>query len=297
MLKRQPFRHKVAIAGQVKDAVTGQAIAGATVKIVQAPEDFIEFVVFKAKLLDISGLRQVWSGFKPDLEGVDIPLSQAVQEFRNSLKQTQIRGLDQLQYFQDFLGNSQVSNQAKFEVLQDVLDQSARGLHPRMLPLERKKTRPDGWFYFVNLPAGVYQLQAFLPGARARYSTAQGRIEVFPENEKDFLKSDQNIDFFDKINLGLELKPTTLLGKITSADLTEAIAMAKVQIDDGQSTLSVGELTQDPQGEWNYQLIGIEARKTPLTVIISARGYPTQTTKINLEPGEIKSLNFQLSTS
>lgn len=296
MLKRQPFRHKVAIAGQVRDAVTGQAIAGALVKIIQAPEDFIEFVVFKAKLLDIASLKQVWSGFKPELEGVDLPLSRAVREFRNSLKQAKLQGLDRVQYFQNFLGNSQVKDREKFEVLQDVLDRSATGLHPRMLPLERKQTRPDGWFYFVNLPAGVYQLQAFLPGAKTRYSTAEGTIEVFPESEKDFLKSERDIDFFDKINLELKLKPTTLLGKITSADLTEAIAMVKVQIDGGQSTFSVGELTQDPQGEWNYQLIGIEARTTPLTVIVSARGYPTQTTKIDLEPGEIKSLNFQLST-
>ena len=45
MLK-QKRRHQVALAGQVINALTGDAIAGARIKIVQAPDQFIDVVIF-----------------------------------------------------------------------------------------------------------------------------------------------------------------------------------------------------------------------------------------------------------
>ena len=48
--------------------------------------------------------------------------------------------------------------------------------------------------------------------------------------------------------------------------------MARVQIlGSGEYTFSSIEIIKEQQGEWNYQIVGIEGKNTPITVIFSAK--------------------------
>ena len=86
MLKRQRFYHQVAIAGQVRDAITGEGIAGAMVKIIDAPDEFINFVIFQLKLFGLPSSLIQWHSFNPDLNPPNLALPQELQELQKNLK-------------------------------------------------------------------------------------------------------------------------------------------------------------------------------------------------------------------
>lgn len=295
MLTRQQIRHKIAIAGQVKDAITGEGIPDAIVKIVDAPDEFINCVIFKAKLLGLPGLPIQWRSLSAELNPANKTLPKQIQDFQKNLQNPQLNSADRLKLFQAILEEPKVSDRHKFQGLQEILDRLPFNPKQKSSQPERVQTAPDGWFYFLDLPAGTYQLQAFLPNAIGRYTTAKCKIAIEQEDRGNIRKTDPNVSVFDKIRVELKLKPTTLLGKVTSSDDEGAIGMAKVQIQGSRDyTFSASELTKQQQGEWNYRLVGIEAGNTPLTVIVSARGYPAQQKEISLQTGEVRSLDFQL---
>jgi hypothetical protein len=294
MLKRQRFRHKIAIAGQVKDGIPGQGIPGATVKIIEAPDEFINSVIFQVNLFGLPNLLVQGCFLGSALNTPNESLPKQLENFRENLKNPSLKSADKLKSFQMILEDPTLSQRHKFQGLQGILDYlpfspKGKNSHP-----ERTQTNADGWFYFTNLPAGFYQIEASLPGSEMRYCNAQGQIEIGEEKQHP-IQQEENIDLFDKIRVELELKPTTLLGKVTSGDEMEVIGMAKVQIQgSGEDTFSLSEFTKQKQGEWNYRLVGISARNTPLTVVASARGYLTNQKEISIQPGEVKSLDFQL---
>ncbi|MEG4304906.1 carboxypeptidase regulatory-like domain-containing protein [Microcoleus sp. D3_18a_C4] len=295
MLKRERSRYKISIVGQVKDAIANRGIPDAIVKIVDAPDEFIKSAIFKAKLLGLPGLQIHWRSLIGELNPANKTLPQEFQDFQQSLKNPNSNSADKLKLFQSFLEEPKLSDRQKFQGLQEILDYLPFSPKHKISQPERTQTAADGWFYFRDLPPGIYQLQAFLPNAIGRYSAAQGQIEIGQKDGENIDNPDPNVSLFDKIRVELKLKPTTLLGKVTNYDDEEAIGMAKVQIQGKRDyTFSASELTKQQQGEWNYRLVGIEAGNTPLTVIVSARGHPTQQKEISLQTGEVKSLDFQL---
>lgn len=304
MLTRQRLRHTIAIVGQVKDAIASEGIPDATVKIVDAPDEFIKESIFKAKLFGLPGLPIQWRSLNSELARANKTLPQQLIDFQENLQNPQLNSTDRLQLFQIILEDPKLGDRQKFQGLQEILDCIPFNPKSKISQLERTQTTADGWFYFTDLPAGTYQLEAFLPNAGRRYSIAKCQIEIGQDDRENINKLDRNVSQFDKIKVELELQPTTLFGKITNSD-DEAIGMAKVQVQGSREpTLSAGEFTKQKLGdrklgdrklgEWNYRVTGIEAGTTPLTVIVSARGYAAQQKEISLQTGEVKSLDFQL---
>ncbi|AFZ55813.1 hypothetical protein H6G54_26855 [Anabaena cylindrica FACHB-243] len=301
MLKQQRFNHKIAIAGQVKDAITGRGIPDAVVKIIDAPDEFINFVIFKTKLLGLPSSSMQWRSFNANINPPNPTLPQEIQDFQEQLRNSHLKNVDKLKLFETLLEDRKLNNRDKFQGFQEIIDYFPYNAKAKNSQLGRTQTISDGWFYFMDLPDGLYQLEASLSDPQMRYAKSQHQIEIATKNVKNIniINQDKNLDIFDTINrVKLELKPTTLLGKITNADEKEAIGMAKVQIQGSKEyTFSSTEIIKQSQGEWNYRLIGIEARNTPITVIVSAKGYPIKQKQINLQTGEVKSLDFQLTTN
>lgn len=299
MLKRQLFQHQIAIAGQVKDAITGEGISGAMVKIIDAPDEFINSVIFKTQVLGLPGLMQCCSG-NPDLNSSPVSLPTAIQELRQNLRNPELHTADKVQLFQALLANNYLSRRDKFQGYQEIIDYFPYNPKNKQSQIGRTKTIFDGWFYFRNLPAGCYQLEASLFDAPRRYAQGQGQVEITDDiNSKKIIKEDENFALFDTINtVELKLQPTTLLGTITSGDDNDPIGMARVEIQGSRDhTFSSTEIIKQSQGECNYRLVGIEASNTPITVIVSAKGYPKQQKQIYLQTGEVKSLDFQLTVN
>jgi hypothetical protein len=297
MLKRQTLQHQIAIAGQVKNAITGRGISGAMVKIIDAPDEFINSVIFKTQLLGLPGSIMQWRSCNSDIHP---HLPPAIQELREHLQNSQLNSADKLQLFQDILENNHLSGRDKFQGYQEIIDYFPYNPKNKQSQLGRTKTTFEGWFYFTNLPAGIYQLEAALLDAERRYTKSQISVEINPEKLKNVnINDEQNVNVFDTINtVELKLKPTTLFGKITNADDNEAIGMARVEIQGTREhTVSSTEIIKQSQGEWNYRLVAIEASNTPITVIVSAKGYTRQQKQIYLPTGEVKSLDFQLTVN
>ncbi|WP_017303730.1 carboxypeptidase-like regulatory domain-containing protein [Spirulina subsalsa] len=281
-------RHRIALAGQVNNEVTGNAIAQATVKIVQAPDAFIQRLILKIRLYGLPRplARPGWSN----------------PSFPQSLTDPNLT-----------LGE-------KFQILQqlfDHLDQKHKNPSSHAIP-DRTKTAPDGWFYFTDLPPGCYQLEASLPRAKLRYSTASLTVEI-----EDPLKNNQpskNSRFSDKLDLNLWIKPTTLVGQIIDAENQEMIDLATVKINQSEDptlrfetisfkangfkangskaissrTIRSQTIEDYDLGNWNYCLSAFEPQDPLTTVTVSAQGYISQTQNIPIQTGEIKKLNFQL---
>lgn len=292
MLTRYLSRHTIAIGGQVKDAVTGAGIPRAVVKILEAPDRFIDGVLFRVKLLGLPSLSMQWQSLGSVPNPAFKTLPRSLKAFYKALKDPQSKSAKKLKLFQIVLEDEKLTHQHQFAAVRAILDCLTPSQQEQQNQLGRTQTTRDGWFYFKDLPGGVYQLEASFPSAKTSYSPVQLTLEIGPENREN---SACQVSPFDRIGVEFNLQPTTLLGKVTSLDDREAIGMAKVQIQGSSNyTLTANELTPTKQGDWNYRLVGIAARDTPLTVIVSARGYLTQQEEITLQTGDVKSLDFQL---
>ncbi|MEB3360461.1 MAG: carboxypeptidase-like regulatory domain-containing protein [Synechococcales bacterium] len=288
---------KVAIAGQVKDAMTEQGISGARVKIIDAPEQFINQVLLRAKLLGLSslGMPPYSCSSKMARHLPPRPSHSLPKESQEVFENTRYQGQDRLQFPQSILADFALTPLQKFHALQAFLDGSSFIPDRQRVPIERTLTTSDGWFYFMDLPPGVYQVEASLPLVGNRYSTAQAHLEIPEENANQVPPSSQ-IAQPPQLSVEFVLEPTTLVGKIIGADGDqEAIAMASVRIQDSEDhTFSSSEVVKQHGKEWNYRFSGIDAGDSPRTVIVVAKGYLTDRKEIKLQPGKSQSLDFAL---
>jgi len=292
MLK-QKRRHQVALAGQVINALTGDAIAGARIKIVQAPDKFIDVVIFKAQLFGLPDSLWMKQSYSRILNTSLEYLSPIIQEFQERLINPQINNKEKLELFKTLIADPSLNNCQKFQLLQNLLDyfQSDKIINTECS--ERTYSTLDGWFYFTDLPTGTYRLEASLPIAGMRY--ANTTIEVEISDIKSNVESDLNIPFSDRIKLILKLNPTTVFGKVIDSINNELIDMAKVKVYQNEDyAISSKTVNQNGQGKWNYRLVALEPNKPFTTLIVSAQGYVTQQHQVYLETGDIKQLDFQL---
>lgn len=140
---------------------------------------------------------------------------------------------------------------------------------------DRATTAIDGFFYFLDLPAGEYTLTASLPGAAARYKIDRATVSVPPSDNSSQSK-------FAVANL--TLYPSGVRGTVTDSK-GDAIARVNVKIlDSGESTVT------NDKGE--FQLIGLEApkqegSKRTVNIVFSAKGYSEITETLHFGLGEV----------
>jgi hypothetical protein len=289
----QKRRHQVALAGQVINALTGEAIAGARIKIVQAPDQFLDVVIFKAKLF---GLPKSLCTKKSYARMSNSPLeylSPKVQEFQEHLINPQINNQEKLELFKILIADTFLNNHQKFQSLQNILDyfQSDKVINTECP--ERTYSTSDGWFYFTDLPTGSYQLEASFPIAGMRYANTS--IEVKILDTKNNVEYDPNTSFPDKLKLVLKLNPTTVFGKVIDSITNELIDMAKIKIHESEDyVISSRTVNQNGQGNWNYRLVALEPNKPFTTLIVSAQGYVTQQHQVYLQTGDVKQFDLEL---
>jgi hypothetical protein len=142
---------------------------------------------------------------------------------------------------------------------------------------DRARSRPDGSFYFLDLPDGDYQLAASLPNMGKRYGAAEAKATVSRD-----AGGKMQIAFVD-----LSLQPTMVEGKITGAGQKAAVVMAEVQIrGSGERTFS------DAKG--HYTLAAVEPGER--IVLASAQGYRPARQKVALAAsGAAETVNFALT--
>lgn len=261
-------RRQVTIAGQVIDALTQKPLAGATVKIVSAPDPFIQQILQIARLL--VSLKPAIAVRSPlALSKVPDPAPKTLEALSKQLKdETTLDGKRSI--FRSFFADPQISSQTRwngfemvlntapdtltdqFGYVQDVLDWCAipTGLSRRTV--ERTQTAIDGWFYFLDLPDGKYTLEAVLPSAGTRYGTAgleplkanASKSVLQPVNQITVVQGQHSTQPYQA---RLWLVPTTLAGRVTNAG-GEGVSSAKVQIA-GRQEYAV---TSDESGYSNY---------------------------------------------
>ena len=284
-IKLSQKNSRLALVGQVKDAITQEGISAATVKIKAAPVKFVEQILFKIKLFGIPLTAVQWYGLKKFIFDQADHKNPALDNLQSILKNTPLQEVDGLGAWVNHLEQSSLSPQDRFQVLQVILDGLA--LAPsRASGLERTATRPDGWFHWVDLPAGVYQLEASVPGSSRGYGQALAEVEVVEGGQDPFAQS----------QVSFHLSPTILQGSVVSAaDLEEPVGMARVQIAETLAyVFSSDEFTKPHDREWNYQFVGIASTYPVITLIITAKGYETTQKKVDLRPGANNSLDIQL---
>jgi CarboxypepD_reg-like domain len=129
------------------------------------------------------------------------------------------------------------------------------------------RTRPDGLFYFLDLPDGKYNLQASIPRYGSRYGQAEEPATVSRSASGDIKKT----------FVRCALQPTQVRGKVTGTDRETGIALARVRVKGS------GELGfTDAQGQ--YTVARIEPGKR--TLVVSAQGYRDKSQEFTLgKPG------------
>jgi hypothetical protein len=131
-------------------------------------------------------------------------------------------------------------------------------------------TAGDGFYRFLDLPAGSYALTASLPGSGSRYGTKSKQVALGEDLE----------------TVDLALPATTVKGKVKDSG-GQAVKMAEVRVQgSGESAWS------DAQG--NYALSGVEAGARRIAV--SARGFQKVSETVAIgQPGATVTRDVTLS--
>jgi len=254
-MKVEPTRHQVAIAGQVADAQTGRAIAGAQVRIIQAPPGFVSRLVTLAKVTRLAPLES---------------LPAAVQAANARLD------------------NPAASPRERLQAAQTLLDYLQAGHH---LPADRPdetRTAADGHFHFMDLPDGVYTLMALLPAAGTRYNqehvdvtvTRDGEGNLKPMGVADIALRPTTLQgrIVDPNNAPVPLAEIRVKG---SGERTFSDAYEDPKGDPQKST------------KGHYRLTGLEAGQRLMRV--SAQGYQmADDLAVQLVRGETTAMDIQL---
>ena len=142
--------------------------------------------------------------------------------------------------------------------------------------LDRTQTRPDGLFYFVDLPSGNYTIVASVPKSAGRYASSKQSATV---------SRDAN-GSLQKVFVNFALQSTGFKGKITATDGESGIAMADVRVKGGAERTFT-----DAQGE--YVLPYLQPGRYTLSV--RAQGYqPVEKSAALASAGDVEDVDFLL---
>ena len=159
----QEVRHQVAIAGKVVKQKNNQplnggcqqkeeVVAGARVRIVDAPKPFVDWVITKAQLITLPNEPE-------DITGA-----------RSTLR------------------DPAVGNPRKLEAADKIFVFLKAHRAFSITRPDQKVTAPDGSFYFLDLPDGEYKLIASLPGSGKRYGISEEVTAKVPPENGDLFK-------------------------------------------------------------------------------------------------------------
>ena len=143
---------------------------------------------------------------------------------------------------------------------------------------DRTQCRPDGFFYFLDLPDGDYGLRISAPKLGSRCGTAEITATV-----------SRAADGTVKLGfLRCALPPTLVRGKVTGPGQESGVPLARVRVKgSGERAFT------DSQGQ--YVVSGIEPGKKR-TLMVSAQGYGTKSKEFALPgPGAAKKVDFDLT--
>ncbi|NET46327.1 carboxypeptidase regulatory-like domain-containing protein [Okeania sp. SIO2B3] len=143
---------------------------------------------------------------------------------------------------------------------------------------DRKITASDGYFYFVDLPQGIYTLAASIPGSRTQYGT------------KDFTVEEDSSNRIITVIDDIDLFPVGIQGQVIDSISNEGIGLAKIQVDKStEFTLS------NFQG--NYRL-GVEIstlqKNNKVTLNVSATGYDEVSEVVDVDLTKVTEKNLFL---
>lgn len=143
---------------------------------------------------------------------------------------------------------------------------------------DRTQSRPDGLFYFLDLPDGEYGLQVAMPSLGRRY----GQVKVSAKVSRD-AAGDPKWLF-----VRCALPPTLVRGKVTGTGQQTGIPLARVRVKgSGERAFT------DAQGQ--YLVTGIEPGKKR-TLLVTAQGYAMKSQDFALlEPGASRKIDFELT--
>jgi len=144
---------------------------------------------------------------------------------------------------------------------------------------DRTQSKPNGLFYFMDLPDGEYSLRVTMPSMGRRY----GKVVAPAKVSRD---AEGNTKW---VFVRCALPPTLVRGKVTGPGKEAGVALAR-----GRVKGSGERAFTDAEGQ--YMLAGIEPSKTPRTLLVSAQGYRDQAEKFTLpEPGAAKEVLVKLA--
>ena len=240
MHKLEPIaRHRVAIVGQVADAVTGRALRDAEVTIIEAPPEFVAKVIIQATLRSLP--------------------KDVVKDVESAWHQ---------------MGDPNTDWATRLAAAQAILDHLEAIHFDHFDRPDRTRTADDGGFYFMDLPAielsdTIYALKVRLPGAGTRYGK-QAHVDVpVVRDDAGNVKSMRVA--------AILLHPTTLQGWIVDPD-GEPVPLAEVRVK-GSGERTFTDAYEDTKGnpgddtKGHYRLTGLEAGLRGIRV--SAQGFKT----------------------
>ncbi|GAA4609860.1 hypothetical protein BJY16_007544 [Actinoplanes octamycinicus] len=137
-------------------------------------------------------------------------------------------------------------------------------------------SRADGSFYFLDLPAGLYRLEATAPGLGTRYGSVQtGPVRVWVTPGK--------IDPLD-----IRLPPTRLAGRVSAAADDTPVPGATVRLRGTTERWRTG-----PDG--GYRVAGLPAG--PVVVEVGAPKFGAASRAVTLLAGQEQTVDFALQTA
>lgn len=185
------------------------------------------------------------------------------------------------------------SKPAAYEKKLAMIEANLSKLGQKLEMPDATRTRPDGLFYFLDLPEGDYKLVAFVPNQsiRARSAHRKGQDTFQARGDKRYGKAQVDAkvtyrpDALRKLPV-LRLQPTGVMGRVMTSANKGAVLMAEVRMKgSGERTFT------DGQGQ--YVLTGIQPNERAERILqVRARGYKEQAVPVLIDkPGTCKKLD------
>lgn len=283
MLRVEPSRHQIAIAGQVIDKQTRRGLQGAEVKMISAPDEFVRSLTIRARQVRFE--NPALESRRPVVGDPNASPAEILTAAQDILVDLKAGIAARINAARTILDHAEATGEDRFTAAQFILDrQQRRPNNGKRLDLAH--TPAGGAFYFLDLPDGAYRLRATLPGMGSRYGATEAQVEVPPALTGDD-RREQTIEF--------ELPPTTLRGRVIDQDTESGVAMAEVRVVGSRefafSKIDSPATSSDDALRGAFMLIALEAGKRTLRV--SARGYaiPAEPITVTLVQGEVTSMN------